>query len=137
MLFTQVNIMTKDRELIKFIFEIDYLTTNEFCDKFKVPKPVISIDAEESANSFLQIDAIKHRLFLEKAKEISRNKTYSEPIDISSFKEKRLSLSLTISEVAHKTGLSKATISRVENLNKDVFYSTLVFLDKFYFKNCK
>lgn len=49
-------------DLLEYILEIDSLTTSEFCEKFKVPKPKFTGEVESSVNKFLQIDAIKCRL---------------------------------------------------------------------------
>lgn len=59
-------------ELMDFILEIDFLTTTEFCEKYKVPLPIFTGEVKSSADQFLQIDAIKHRMFVEKAKELNR-----------------------------------------------------------------
>ena len=50
------------------------------------------------------------------------------------FKERRLSLNLSMQDVTDKTDISKATISRVERGN-DAFFGTVMTLDKFYTSN--
>ena len=53
----------------QFILEIDALTTKEFCDKFSCPHPkIIPGNIEKTADQFLQVDAIKHRIFVAYAK---------------------------------------------------------------------
>jgi hypothetical protein len=58
-----------------YILSIDWLTTKEFCDKYSVPLPVMGKDAKESARNFLQVDAIKHKMFVEYAKLLKKNTT--------------------------------------------------------------
>ena len=48
-----------------------------------------------------------------------------------SFKKRRLNLNLSMQKVMDETGVSKATISRLEN-KKQVFYETVYKLHKFY-----
>ena len=50
------------------------------------------------------------------------------------FKERRLSLNLSMQDVTNKTDISKATISRIERGN-DAFFETVMTLDKFYCDN--
>jgi len=50
------------------------------------------------------------------------------------FKERRLSLNLSMQDVTDKTDISKATISRIERGN-DAFFETVITLDKFYSDN--
>ena len=50
------------------------------------------------------------------------------------FKERRLSLNLSMQDVTNKTNISKATISRIERGN-DAFFDTIMTLDKFYSDN--
>jgi DNA-binding XRE family transcriptional regulator len=52
----------------------------------------------------------------------------------SFFKERRLSLNLSMQDVTNKTDISKATISRIERGN-DAFFDTVMTLDKFYCDN--
>ena len=54
--------------MVQFILEIDWLTTTEFCDQYKVPHPFFTGNVKTSADQFLQIDAIKHRIFVSHAK---------------------------------------------------------------------
>lgn len=60
--------------MIKYILEIDALTTTEFCNKYNVPKPVFTGEVNSSVNEMLRIDAVKHRMFVQKAKEIFKNR---------------------------------------------------------------
>jgi len=57
--------------MIQFIIEIDWMTTSEFCQESGAPLPNI----RDGVNSFLQIDAIKHRMFVEYAKFLSKTLT--------------------------------------------------------------
>jgi len=50
------------------------------------------------------------------------------------FKERRLSLNLSMQDVTDKTDISKATISRIER-GSDAFFETVMTLDKFYSDN--
>jgi hypothetical protein len=59
--------------MIEFILEIDSLTTTEFCKKYNVPLPVFTGEIKSSADQFLQIDAIKQKMFVEYAKQLSRS----------------------------------------------------------------
>lgn len=52
----------------------------------------------------------------------------------SLFKERRLSLDLSMQDVTEQTDISKATISRIERGN-DAFFDTVMKLDKFYTDN--
>lgn len=54
--------------LKSYILYIDSMTTREFCQWQGIPEPYFTGNTRTSAEQFLQIDAIKHRLFLEKAK---------------------------------------------------------------------
>lgn len=54
--------------LKSYILYIDSMTTREFCQWQGIPEPYFTGNTKTSADLFLQIDAIKHRLFLEKAK---------------------------------------------------------------------
>lgn len=47
------------------------------------------------------------------------------------FKKKRMEIKLSMTQVAKETGVSKATISRLEQ-GKDIMYSNVVTLNKFY-----
>ena len=67
--------LSEVKKLNEYILEIDWLTTTEFCDKFNVPPPRFTGEVESSVNEMLRIDAIKHRMFVEKAKEIRKNLT--------------------------------------------------------------
>jgi hypothetical protein len=58
--------------MIQFILDIDWMTTTEFCNETGAPIPTI----KGGVDSFLQIDAIKHRLFVEYAKFLNKELTY-------------------------------------------------------------
>lgn len=49
----------------------------------------------------------------------------------SFFKRRRLSLNLSMRDVTNETGISKATISRIER-GYNAFFETVMALDKFY-----
>jgi len=70
----------EESELLNFILETDFLTTSEFCKKYNIPEPVFTGEVQSSARQFLQIDVIKHKMYVEKAKEIVRRKPVSEPV---------------------------------------------------------
>jgi len=66
------------KPMVDFILEIDWMTTVEFCDKYKVPHPRMVMgaggqpDIRKSADMFLQVDAIKQKMFVEHAKKLAR-----------------------------------------------------------------
>ncbi len=61
--------------MVKFILEIDWLTTKEFCDKYSVPHPFYTGEVNSSVDKLLQVDAVKHRMFLEYAKFLNKDLT--------------------------------------------------------------
>lgn len=61
--------------MVQFILEIDWMTTKEFCDTYKVPHPFFTGDVKSSADQFLQVDAIKHKMFVTHAKFLRKNIT--------------------------------------------------------------
>mgnify|MGYP003403190717 FL=1 len=61
--------------MVQFILEIDWMTTKEFCDTYKVPHPFFTGDVKSSADQFLQVDAIKHKMFVTHAKFLCQNIT--------------------------------------------------------------
>lgn len=66
----------KDKKLIpmvQFILEIDFMTTKEFCDTYNVPHPYFTGEIKSSAEQLLQVDAIKHKMFVEYAKILNKN----------------------------------------------------------------
>jgi len=67
--------MKKLISMVDFILEIDWLTTKEFCDKYKVPLPFFTGEVKSSAEQFLQIDAIKQKMFVEYAKFLNKKLT--------------------------------------------------------------
>lgn len=64
--------MEKLKSMVEFILEIDFMSTKDFCDKYGCPHPFISKDIKESADSFLQVDVVKHRLFVAHAKALNK-----------------------------------------------------------------
>ena len=62
-------------ELIKYILDLDFLTTKEFCQQYKILLDVnTNKDAKTLAAEFLRLDAIKFKMIVEKTKEISKRK---------------------------------------------------------------
>jgi hypothetical protein len=57
--------------MVDFILDIEWMTTTEFCNETGAPLPTI----KGGSDSFLQIDAIKHRLFVEYANFLNKNLT--------------------------------------------------------------
>jgi hypothetical protein len=57
--------------MVDFILEIDFMTTIEFCKNYEVQLPTI----QAGANGLLQIDAIKHKMFVEYAKFLNKKLT--------------------------------------------------------------
>lgn len=51
------------------------MTTVEFCDKFNIPYPVFTGEVKSTADQFLQIEAIKQRMFVEYAKFLNKEIT--------------------------------------------------------------
>lgn len=58
--------------MVQLILDIDYLTTKEFCNEYGVPHPYFTGNVETSADKFLQVDAVKHRMFVSYAKTLNR-----------------------------------------------------------------
>ena len=50
--------------MTQFILDIDWMTTKEFCENYKIPLPTV----RGGVNDFLQVDAIKQKMFVEYAK---------------------------------------------------------------------
>ena len=61
--------------MIQFILEIDWMTTVEFCDAYQIPHPFFTGDVKTSADQFISLDAIKHKMFVEHAKLLNKNIT--------------------------------------------------------------
>lgn len=72
-IFVQGNMNAGCEQMIDYILKIDAMTTKEFCENQGCPLPIPMNDIESSANQFLQIDAIKHRLFVSEAKRLRRS----------------------------------------------------------------
>jgi hypothetical protein len=69
-------------ELLKFILDIDFMSTKEFCNNYNIPTPLSkSKSSEELAFEFITLDAIKYKMLVEKAKEV-KNKIKGKWIDI-------------------------------------------------------
>lgn len=58
--------------MIQFILDIDWMGTKEFCDAYEIPHPFFTGDVKTSADLFLQVDAIKHKMFVEYAKLLNK-----------------------------------------------------------------
>ena len=54
--------------MVDFILEIDFMTTGEFCKNYELQLPTI----QDGADGLLQIDAIKHKMFVEHAKFLNK-----------------------------------------------------------------
>ncbi len=61
--------------MIQFILDIDWLTTKEFCDIYQVPHPKFTGEVESSVNNLLQVDAIKHKMFVDYSKLLNKKIT--------------------------------------------------------------
>jgi hypothetical protein len=61
--------------MVDYILEIDWLTTTEFCNKYNYPHPYFTGEVKSSAKQFLNLDAIKHRMFVEYAKFLNKQLT--------------------------------------------------------------
>jgi len=61
--------------MVQFILEIDWLGTAEFCDVYGLPHPYYTGDVKTSAKQFVNLDLIKHKLFVEYAKLLNKNLT--------------------------------------------------------------
>jgi len=65
----------------EFILNIDFMTTQEFCVKYNVPIPQLirdpdeNINIDKSADEFLRIDVVKHRIFVDYAKFLNKDLT--------------------------------------------------------------
>lgn len=58
--------------MVQYILDIDWMSTAEFCDEYNVPKPVLINDVNTMVNQLLQVDAIKHKMFVEYAKFLNK-----------------------------------------------------------------
>lgn len=61
--------------MVQFILEIDWLSTVEFCDTYNLPHPTMEGGVRSAADKFLNLDAIKHKLFVEYAKLLNKKLT--------------------------------------------------------------
>lgn len=71
----------KFKPMVDYILDIDWMTTTEFCEKYQIPKPRFYPGAtpEEMAGYFLQVEAIKAKIFIEYAKQIKRAIPINKP----------------------------------------------------------
>jgi len=58
--------------MVQLILDIDWLTTKEFCNEYGVPLPYFTGDIQTSADKLLQVDAVKHRMFVSYAKMLNK-----------------------------------------------------------------
>ena len=61
--------------MVQFILEIDFLSTEEFCDAYELQRPYWTGDTQTSADMFIRLEIIKHRMFVEYAKLLNKNLT--------------------------------------------------------------
>lgn len=61
--------------MVQFILEIDWMTTVEFCDAHGIPHPHWTGDVKSSADKFINLDLIKHKMFVEYAKFLNKELT--------------------------------------------------------------
>lgn len=61
--------------MVQFILEIDWLSTVEFCDTFNLPHPRFTGEVESSAKQFVNLDLVKHKMFVEYAKLLNKKLT--------------------------------------------------------------
>ena len=57
--------------MIEYILDIDWMTTTEFCKHYEVPPPT----AIEGVEGLFRIDAVKHKMFLDYAKKLNKEKS--------------------------------------------------------------
>ncbi|ASU34384.1 hypothetical protein [Mucilaginibacter xinganensis] len=62
----------KRNEIIKFIFDIDWMGTKEFCEAYSIPAPIAFQDVKACAQQFIFVDCMRWKKAIEKAKEIAR-----------------------------------------------------------------
>lgn len=58
--------------MVQFILDIDWMSTQEFCEAYNIPMPQFTGEVQSSAKQFLQVDAIKHKVFVEYAKFLNK-----------------------------------------------------------------
>ena len=61
--------------MVNFVFSINWLSTVEFCDTYKLTHPHWTGDVKTSAEKFVNLDIIKHKLFVEYAKMLNKKLT--------------------------------------------------------------
>jgi len=64
----------KQQQMIDYILDIDWLTTKEFCDKYKIPIPIATRDINWNVSEFFRIDAIKWKMVMEYAKKLNKDR---------------------------------------------------------------
>jgi len=107
--------------LKSYILYVDSLTTREFCKWQGVPEPRFTGDIRTSADLFLQIDAIKHRLFLERAKKERNDGMVSTEDDIEYLKSTLLYKDNNHSKIiqaAIEAGYKEGLIRRQQEINR-------------------
>ena len=71
--------------MVEFILEIDSMTTTEFCKEWNVPLPNWTGDVKTSSDKFLQVDAIKSKMFIDYAKFLNKKFTAEDLVKIFGF----------------------------------------------------
>lgn len=102
--------------MVQYILEIDWLTTKEFCDKYMVPHPYFIGNVKTSADMLLQIDAIKHNMFVTYAKILNKNIT-----------SEILVKNLGFENVQFSRGLPKFKNGKYEIINDQYGYTLLPY----------
>jgi len=59
--------------MAKFILQIDQMTTNEFCKDYNYPLLFFTGNIKYLTDSILEVDAIKHKMFVEYAKFLAKD----------------------------------------------------------------
>ena len=70
----------QNEEIAKYIFEIDWLTTTEFCKQFGYPVPTYNSakSPKQMADEFLLTDAFKYHKIKDFAKQMRKDNTPNE-----------------------------------------------------------
>lgn len=63
------------KSMVQYIVDIDFMTTSEFCNAYKVPHPQMMHSVEASCSELLRIDAVKHGMFTRYAKFLNKRLT--------------------------------------------------------------
>lgn len=103
------------KSLIEFIMELEFMTTKEFCTKFKVPVPCLT----KGVGDFHRIDAVKLKMINDHCKVLLKNSIIVQHIGGGKivFYEKALFIDWVV-------GLSKFAISRNADIESAKNYIT-------------